>query len=347
MHFPLSDWIDAHADCRYDLAKSGMVGVVPSPAITPSQIARKTADEWNEELHTAVAEHLRVDRGRVFLTHGASEANAWVLFFLAGRGRGGPRTCRVHLPEYPPLVSLAELAGLRPVETEGPAAVALLSLPRNPEGVGWTSGELAKWTDGARSVVLDETFREFAGRPSHSEAGAPSLWTTGTFTKFFGGDAVRVGYAVAPPEQVEAFHRLHSIALDDIPPHSAAAALALLADRESIARRVRALFERNRTTLRRALPAVPSIDAPVYLDRAPDGDGDALSQRCLQASVLVVPGAYFGEPAGVRICLTRPTFRRDLARYLAVRGGADLAPVATAGGPSRAARPRREATGRA
>ncbi|EQD72341.1 aspartate aminotransferase related protein, partial [mine drainage metagenome] len=268
-------------------------------------------------------------------------------FFLGGRGRGAQRQCRVHLPEYPPLVTLAGLAGFRPVQNEGPVPVALLSLPRNPEGLGWTSAELATWSEGARSTVIDETFREFVGRPSHAEAGTPGLWTTGALTKFFGGDAVRVGYAIAPPEEVEAFQRLHSIVLDDIPAFFAASALALLADREPIARRVRALFNRNRAALRQALPAVPSIDAPVYFDRAPDGDGDGLAQRCLRASVLVSPGSLFGDPTGVRICLTRPTFRRDLARYLAVRGGAVPAEPASEGVPIRAARPRRGATARA
>ncbi len=348
MHFPLSDWIDAHADCRYNLAKSGMGGVVPGPEVTPAQVGRKSADAWNEELRTALADYLRVDRSRIFMTHGATEANAWVLFYLASRSRGSRRLCRIHLPEYPPLVTAAELAGFRPVETDDPASVALLSLPRNPEGLGWTSTELARWTDGARSVLLDETFREFAGRPSHSEAGSPGLWTTGTFTKFFGADSARVGYAVAPPEEVAGFDRLHSTVLDDIPAFSAASALALLEGREEIARRVRALFNRNRTALRRALPAVPSIDAPVYLDRAPDGDGDALAERCLRASVLVCPGSFFGDPTGVRICLTRPSFRRDLARYIEVRDAGVPAPAsATEAVPTRGARPPRAAPARA
>ncbi len=321
MHFPLSDWIDSHADCRYNLGASGMAGVVTLPRPSPARVRQKSSDEWTDELRRTLADHLRVDSARVFLTHGATEANSWVLFFLAQRGRSGRRACRVRLPEYPPLVALARHAGFRLTDASGPVPLAVLSLPRNPEGVGWTSAELEAWAAGARSLLVDETFREFSGRPSRSEAGAPGVWTTGSFSKFYGADDARIGYAVAPPEAAAEFARFHAVAADDLPPYSAALALQLLARRGAISRLVRTTFERNRAALRQALPSVPSLDGPVYFDRAPDGDGDALANRCLSASVLVCPGSLFGTAEGVRICLTRPSFRQDLRAYLAVRGG--------------------------
>jgi histidinol-phosphate/aromatic aminotransferase/cobyric acid decarboxylase-like protein len=346
MHFPLSDWIDAHADCRHNLGKSGMVGVVPMPEPDRALVAKRSPDEWTEELHRALSEYLRVEPARVFLTHGATEANSWVLFYLGRRSRGPRPRCRVHLPEYPPLVDLAERAGYRTVPDAEPVDVALLSLPRNPEGIGWSTADLDQWVGGARAVLLDETFREFSGRPSRSEAGTPALWTTGTFTKFFGADSVRVGYAIAPPEESADFARFHAIVADDLPAYSSAMALDLLARHEAISRKVRQLFSRNRAALRQALPSVPSVDGPVYFDRAADGDGDALTERCLRASVLVCPGSLFGAPEGVRICLTRPTFPRDLAAYVAVRGTARRGRRRTsAGGATAAARRRRADTG--
>ena len=74
MRFPLADWIDGHAECRHDLATSGMRGSVPAPA-WPS---RRPAAGAVDELHAELAEHLRVDPDRLALAHGASEANAWV-----------------------------------------------------------------------------------------------------------------------------------------------------------------------------------------------------------------------------------------------------------------------------
>ncbi|HLM90708.1 MAG TPA: pyridoxal phosphate-dependent aminotransferase [Thermoplasmata archaeon] len=345
VHFPLSDWIDSHADCRYQLGKSGMVGVIEPPRPTPRQLRRRTADEWTDELRRVLADHLRVDPSRLFLTHGASEANSWVMFFTAREARSGSHRCRVQLPEYPPLLEVARLAGFRPHPSPGRVPLALVSLPRNPEGVGWTSQDLSEWADGARTLLVDETFREFSGRPSRAEAGDRGVWTTGSFTKFYGADSLRVGFAVAPPEAAEEFGRFHAAVADDLPPASAAAAVDLLNHWGPISRRVRSLFDRNRTALRRALPAVPSLDAPVYFDRDPNGDGDRLANRCLRASVLVCPGSLFGAPEGVRICLTRPTFPADLEAYLEVRGGADR--PATAAGATARARRRRGDTVRA
>ncbi|HTS32741.1 MAG TPA: aminotransferase class I/II-fold pyridoxal phosphate-dependent enzyme [Thermoplasmata archaeon] len=322
MHFPLSDWIDSHAECRHNLGLSGMGGVVSMPRPSPSRVAANSSDEWSDALRGALAEYLRVDAKRVFLSHGAAESNSWVLYFLAQRGRSGGRTCRIRWPEYPPLVEMARHAGYRLTDAVGPVPLAVLSLPRNPEGVGWTSAELDSWAEGARSLLVDETFREFSGRPSRAEAGTPGVWTTGSFSKFWGADSARVGYAVAPPEAADGFARFHAVAADDIPPYSAALALQLLARRGAVSRLVRSTFERNRAALRQALPSVPSLDGPVYFDRGPGRDGDTLAARCLEASVLVCPGSFFGAPEGVRICLTRPSFRRDLAAYLTVRGGA-------------------------
>lgn len=349
VHFPLSDWIDAHADCRHHLSRSGMVGVVEPPALTSAAVRRRTEDEWTEELRRKLAGHVRVDVGRLFLFHGASEANAWVIFFAAREARSGSHACRVRLPEYPPLLDVARRAGFRLDPGPGHAPLALVSLPRNPEGVGWTSEEFSEWAEGARSVLVDETFREFSGRSSRAEAGERGLWTTGSFSKFYGADTIRVGFAVAPPEAAEEFARFHGVVADDIPPYSAASAVAILDQGGPIGRRVRGLFDRNRSALRRALPAVPLLDAPVYFDRAPDGDGDLLANRCLRASVLVCPGSMFGSAEGVRVCLTRPSFPRDLEAYLAVRGGVDRArgvPLTSAGGRG-AARPRRASTARA
>lgn len=342
MHFPLSDWIDSHSDCRYNLAKSGMGGVVPLPRLPPPRSGPRGPEEGTTDLQRALAEYLRVDPARIFLTHGATEANSWVLFFLGQRGRAGRRACRVRFPEYPPLVEVARRAGFRPVEAPGPVPLALLSLPRNPEGIGWTSPELTEWADGAETLLIDETFREFSGRPSQAEAGARGVWTSGTFTKFFGADSARVGYVVAPPEASTEFARFHAVVADDIPPYSAQLALHLLGRRAEIYRLVRATFDRNRALLRQALPAVPSLDGPVYFDRTADGDGDRLAERCLGSSVLVCPGSFFGAREGVRICLTRTTFPRDLAAYLKVRGGSNppMARRATSGAV-RATAPRR------
>jgi histidinol-phosphate/aromatic aminotransferase/cobyric acid decarboxylase-like protein len=313
VRFPLADWIDDHAGCRYDLGRSGMAGTVTHPRPTLRQIRDASASELIDQLAT----RLGVDPGRVFLTPGATEANAWVTLFHARARRGKTPRLRVRFPEYPPLVEVAVGAGFRVGRRTERADLAVVSLPRNPEGAVWSGVEFDEWTEGARAVLVDETFREFSGRPSHSSDGRAGVWTTGTFTKFYAADDIRVGYAVAPPEATAQFARFHGLVSDELAPYSVASALRLLRDGSPLARRVRRRFETNRSALGRALHLERPVEAPVYFDRVPDGD--RLARLCLRASVLVCPGSFFGTPAGVRITLTRTTFPRDLAAYLRVR----------------------------
>ncbi len=329
MKFPLADWIESHAGCRHDLGTSGMIGAVGPPVPSAREIA--TADP--DALRRRLAERLSIDPGRVFLTHGATEANAAVLQFLAKRSDGVGRDCRVLRPEYPPLLDAAEWVGFRPVEREGPVAVAVTSQPRNPEGDLWDRERILRWIEGARDVLIDETFREFGGTPSLHALRSRGLWTTGSFTKFYAADQIRVGFATVPEEETEPFARFHGLLYNGLPAYSVAAAEAALRSHERYRRDVGRILSANRAAWSRAMPHHPVPVAPVAFDRSmPSGGGDLLADRCAERSILVCPGRYFGDPDGVRLCLTRPTFSRDLAAYLAVRDeGAGSVGVAPAG----------------
>ncbi len=312
--FPLSDWIDGHLSCRHILGVSGMVGSVPPPRWP----VRRAPASAPEELRAALARHLRVDRRRVFLSHGASEANGWVLAYLARRA--GPRAPRLRFepPEYPPLFDAGRAVGFRPVPV-GPAEVAVVSSPRNPEGDLWPRERLERFADAATALLVDETFREFAGSPSVAVDGRPRRWATGSFTKFYGADEVRVGFAVAPPGETEAFGRFVGLVSDEVAPASAATALALLRSHRRVAASVRALLDRNRRAFHEAFPDAPLPVAPLHFDRPGRENGQRLAERCLTASVLVCPGRFFGDPRGVRIGLTRKDFPEAIHAYLGVR----------------------------
>ncbi len=333
MRFPLADWIDDHDDCRHKLGSSGMRGSIRRPPLPDPGPTPPEADELVE----ALARSVDVDASRVFLTHGATEANAWVAFFLARTRTGSNRACRVRFPEYPPLFDLAHAAGWAVHDDARPAGLAVVSQPRNPEGDRWSAEALFRWADGARHLLIDETFREFARAPSFAAAARPRLWTTGTFTKFFGADDLRVGFVVAPEEAKEGFRRFIGLVSDEIPDRSVAGALELLRRIDDVRAQVDRLMDRNRSALRRALPGTVPPLAPVHFDRGLAESGDRLARRCLEASVLVCPGSFFGEPGGVRICLTHRSFPEDLAAYLRVRdrpGGAATALARTRGGRS-------------
>jgi histidinol-phosphate/aromatic aminotransferase/cobyric acid decarboxylase-like protein len=221
----------------------------------------------------------------------------------------------VQLPEYPPLFDGPRAAGFRVVTDRRPADLAVLSLPRNPEGIDWTRSDLEAWSDGARHLLLDETFHEFGGRRSFAGLARPGVWTTGTFTKFYGGDDLRVGYVTAPEAEREAFERFTGLFSDEIPPASVAGALRTLEQRERFRRKVDRVMATNRRALARAFPGGPVPVGPVWFDRLREVDTQALAVRLLRRSVLVCPGRFFGDPAGLRLCLPRRTFPGDLAAY--------------------------------
>jgi histidinol-phosphate/aromatic aminotransferase/cobyric acid decarboxylase-like protein len=342
--FPLADWIDAHSDCRYNLGKSGMVGSIRHPV--PSAADVRSADP--EEVRREFAESLRVDPRRIFLTHGASEGNSAVLWYLAHRYRGRPLRCRVRFPEYPPLFEVARWAGFELTRGREPSTIAVVSQPRNPEGDAWERPRLEQWADGTRGLLVDETFREFARRPSLARNGSRGVWVTGTLTKFFAADDVRVGFVVAPEEERPTYEQFHGVMFDEVAPASLASALVTLRARGRIRREVEDVMRRNRAAFRESFRTLTPPAGPVFFDREVVPDGDAFAKRCLGASVLVCPGSYFGDPSGVRLCLTRRSFPRDLAAYLRVResAGGTGAKRVREWRASRPARPRREGNGR-
>ena len=336
MRFPLADWIDSHAGLRHDLAQSGMIGSISRPRVTPQELRSATPDA----LRAALARRLGVAEARVSLTHGATEANAWVLWFLARRRGGRRRSCRVAYPEYPPLFDAARAAGFRLTRSAGPAELAVVSQPRNPEGDAWPKERLLAWARSARHLLIDETFREFGPRRSLADLPRPGVWVTGSFTKYYAGDDLRVGYVVTPPAHDQEFARFVGLVSDKVAPASVAGALSALSHHIEISRRIDRILETNRRALVRAFPGSTAPVAPVWFDRVGPRAG-RLARRLLRASVLVCPGAYFGEPDGLRICLTRPTFPADLEAYRAVRDRLVPRGGATGGrtGSSRARRP--------
>jgi histidinol-phosphate/aromatic aminotransferase/cobyric acid decarboxylase-like protein len=320
--FPLQDYIDGHADVPHNLAKSGVGPTLPSVR----QALTRLPDADPIALRAELARTLEVAVDRLFLTHGATEGNSLVLWYLAQtlRRRGEPPLrCRVLVPEYPPLAAIAGYAGFQVQRGDGPAEVLALSAPNNPTGLLTPSSEVERWLHDGLTVVADETFREFGPHRSLAVGGHEQLWTTGTFTKAYGGDGLRVGFVIAPPAAVAPFARFHAYVADGLATASVQGARALLRDRERI---LVELHDRMRThlgVLREKLGGAPHPAGPLWFDRTADPrGGDALAERALAQGVLVCPGSFFDDASGVRLCLTQPTFAEDLDAYLVARGGA-------------------------
>lgn len=316
--FPLGQWVERHSGVRHNLALSGMAGestVVPRlleapPASTP------------ERLRTLLATMHAVEPGELFLTHGAHEANHLALAFLAGKARrkGNVLEVRVDPPEYPPLFDIISATGSHRAVRPEDGDVWLLSNPNNPTGHLRSAREVEAARGRASIVLVDEAYREFTAVPSLAGTERERVWVTGTFTKVYGADEIRVGWSIPPRSFTAEYGRFHPLAADKVGKHSVDSAVAILAARPRVLREVRDVFERNRKALRRKVPEAGDLAAPVWFDRGGRGlPGDRLQAAALRRSVLVCSGTFFGDPRGVRVCLTRRSFANDLAHYLAVR----------------------------
>jgi histidinol-phosphate/aromatic aminotransferase/cobyric acid decarboxylase-like protein len=316
--FPLGEYIHSHPGLPHDLAQSGMRGEL---AMVRTLLRRPEPGE-PDELARRIARRHRVNPERVFLTHGATEAISLVLLHLAryhAHRRGGRPRVAIRVPEYPPFFDTVKFAGLQAVRPPREAEVTLLSNPSNPEGLLLDRETVAELAGSSRDLVVDETFREFTSAPPLRERDGAALWLTGTYTKAFGADDLRVGYAIAPESHLEAFRRA-SWLLDGIPPASIAGALALDRQRSRVLKEVRNQFARNLRVLVEVEPGARQLAAPVWFDRGMGAvGGDRVARVALSHGVLVCPGRFFGDPHGVRICLTRSSFPADFAAYQAVK----------------------------
>jgi histidinol-phosphate/aromatic aminotransferase/cobyric acid decarboxylase-like protein len=319
LRFPLADWIDAHSDAPYHLGASGMRGELR----TTERLLSGPPPATELEVRTLLGELHGRSAAEVFLTHGATEANGLALLTLHRqlRRRLGRRPrSYVRFPEYPPLWEAAKFAGFIVGDRPGSGDLVVLSNPNNPTSELRPLGDLDGERPRRSAVLVDETFRGFSTARSWAEADERGVWVTGTLTKAFGADEVRLGFAIPPDESREEFGRVLGLLLDGIPSASLAAAAALLRHQGRILRETRGIFGRNLRALRARVRSAPTLHGPLWFDRVRAGlDSERFARAALERGVLVSPGTYFGDPHGVRVGLTRRTFPRDLEEYLRAR----------------------------
>jgi histidinol-phosphate/aromatic aminotransferase/cobyric acid decarboxylase-like protein len=317
--FPLGDWIDDHDEVPHNLGHSGMRDQLTTVREILGRPPQAAPDA--QRLRQRLAEHLNVPVERLFLTHGATEANSWGLFYLARTIRSEQSrvpVVRIPRPEYPSLVETAQLAEFVP--SIGPEAdLYARSEPNNPTGRQIGRRALGTEAGSARRWFVDETFREFGTGPSLAASGSPGLWATGTFTKAFGADRIRVGWIVPPPEEVAGFRRFYDRVTDKVPWASVSYALDLLEQADTVLAETREMMARHRGILEAALPELAGTVGPVAFDRPGPDDTRPLALAALQAGVLVCPGDFFGDGAGVRLGLCRTTFPKAFPAYFEMR----------------------------
>lgn len=324
---------------RHSLSSSGMpppdaARLASVPFDLPAVLSRKVQDGAGR-LEAAVATRQGVDAAAVVAGAGTTGANFLV---MAGCLSPGDEVV-VETPGYGPLEATARALGARvrpltrrpedgyqpdpedPVLSERTRLV-ILTDPHNPSGVRLTPDRLAAlvaWAAGTGAILLvDEVYREAAAEPwpTAFEAAGPVV-ATGSLTKAYGLSALRAGWAMAPAPIAAACRA----AADHVAPGSlepgwsfAAAFLespvadAVLGDTRAHLAYAGARF----AAFRARCPgwAGPAPDVPcVAFPAVPRGlgTGTALAAALLDGTgTLVVPGAFFGDDARVRLAFGAP-----------------------------------------
>jgi len=216
---------------------------------------------------------LAIDPDRVVLTMGASAAIVLALSALF------PRDARVALPRpgYPAHRNVLHALGLEPVEFDcgaetrfqptaamvaaldpAPAALILTS-PSNPTGTMLDPAEQQAIAAVCRArgirILSDETYHGITfGAPARSMLEwDPEAIVVNTFSKYWCMTGWRLGWCVAPPDQVELLRRFAGNLFLVPPTLSQHIALAAMDEAEELDRHV-ATYAANRALFMEALP---------------------------------------------------------------------------------------------
>lgn len=283
------------------------------------------------ELRAAISHFYRdhhgvaVDPGRIVVTPGASGALHLVLALLVDRDQQVLLTD----PGYPCNRNFVYLVEGEPVGVPVDAAtgyqltaamaeqhwtertrVLMVASPANPTGTLLGQGELAALQQLAQGrsarLVVDEIYHGLTYDSDAPTALAVSdeLFVINSFSKYFGMTGWRLGWIVAPPDQVEGLERLAQNLYLAAPTLSQHAALAAFTpETRAILEERRAAFQARRDYLLPALrelgfviPVTPQGAFYLYADcsRFTD-DSFAFSRQLLEeAGVAITPGLDFG-----------------------------------------------------
>ncbi len=258
-------------------------------------------------LRTAIGQLHGVGPEQIFCANGSNEVLQTVLLTYAGPGR----TVVTFEPTYALHGHIARLTGARTVaasrtdeflvdpdhaveliQSERPAVTFLCS-PNNPTGMVEPTSTIEAVLEAVAGVggllVLDEAYGQFSPFAGETllDTEVP-LVVSRTYSKTWAMAGARLGYLLAPAWLVEDLEKVvlpyHLDALKQ------AAGLAALDFLDEMEQRVSLIVE-ERGRIETALTALGATVWPsganFILFRPPGGDGDALWQRLVDASVLV------------------------------------------------------------
>jgi len=344
-------WAKAHEGTRYNLGMSG------APPPSPAEL-RDVFEPGQPGGASSVGDRhgfpgLRADLGtmhgvapdHVLVSDGTSLANYAALTALAGPGD----RVLVETPTYSSLAEIPRFHGAvveriarRPEDAWVPRieeirastgaggppvrAVALTRL-HNPTGAGLPAAFLEALAILAEErdfhVLLDEVYLDFVdATPGHRFS--PRFLSTGSLTKAWGYGGLRIGWVLGAAEALAPIRELSFHLAVNASAPSQRAARRVLARRDVILARTRALAARGREIAEdwiasrddaTWIPPAGGLVGFVRLPRVPDTA--AFTRRLREAEDVALPaGEMFGRPGWVRLGfgLEEPALHEALAR---------------------------------
>ncbi|QKY20254.1 aminotransferase class I/II-fold pyridoxal phosphate-dependent enzyme [Halolamina sp. CBA1230] len=289
-----------------------------------------TANRGRADLRRGIADHVaRYDHdydpeSEILVTAGASEAVDLAMRALVDPGD----TVAVPQPSYISYGPAATFAGadVLPVPTRaedafeltidalrdagaGAADTLIFCYPNNPTGAVMDADALAPVAEFARehdlTVIADEIYAALTYGGEHdSIATLPGMRgrtvVIGGFSKAYAMTGLRLGYALAPPEAIEAMNRIHQYTMLSAPTTAQFAGLEAIRSCDDAVAEMRDAYDRRRRYVLSRFREMGldcfEAEGAFYVFPECPGDDEAFAEDLLtEEGVAVVPGSVFGE----------------------------------------------------
>ncbi|PSQ07598.1 aromatic amino acid aminotransferase [Halobacteriales archaeon QS_5_68_33] len=219
------------------------------------------------------------------------------------------------------------------LEASGAAEAELLVIcyPNNPTGATMTRAELEPVAEFAREhdllVLSDEVYADLTYEGEHASIAALPGMRERTvvcngFSKAYAMTGLRLGYAMAPPEAIEAMNRIHQYTMLSAPTTAQHAAVDALDNCDPDVAEMREEYDRRRKFLLSrfgdmGIECFRAAGAFYAFPECPWDDGEAFAEALLEAErVAVVPGNVFGAGGDGHLRVSYATSLPQLKRAM-------------------------------
>ncbi|WP_396612908.1 pyridoxal phosphate-dependent aminotransferase [Haloferax sp. S1W] len=207
------------------------------------------------------------------------------------------------------------------------ADVLVLCYPNNPTGAVMTDDELADVAEFVREhdliVLSDEIYADLRYEDEHASIATHPGMRERTivfngFSKAYAMTGLRLGYAMGPPEAIDAMNKVHQYAMLSAPTTAQYAALEALRSCDDAVEEMRSEYDRRRRFVlarfeEMGMDCFEAKGAFYVFPKVPDGDDEAFAEGLLEEqNVALVPGSVFGSGGEGHLRVSYATSMKEL-----------------------------------